>query len=205
MPRAGLGPATVIAAGADLADEVGLANLTMGLVADRLGVKAPSLYKHIQSLDALHRGISIEARREIGYVLARATAGKSGPDAIHAFADAWRGWARDHPGRYATTVRAASNDDDEDRQVTNDGLRLLYDVFAGFDLPGARVVDAARALRATLHGYVTLEAGGGFGLARDVDRSFSYLIDTLIIGLRSAGNEPDQREAEPEYHGPEPR
>lgn len=194
-------PAAVVAAGAELADEVGLANLTMGLVAERLGVKTPSLYKHIASLDALHRGISTQARRELGHVVARVTAGKSGPDAIHAFADAWRRWAEEHPGRYATTVRAAPADTDEEREVADEGLRLLYDVLAGFDLSGPRLVDAARALRAVLHGFVTLEAGEGFGLPRDVDRSFSFLIDTLVAGLR-APDESSRHEPEPGLHAP---
>ena len=46
-PRAGLDPAVVVASAAGLADEVGLTNVTMGLLGERLGVRAPSLYKHI--------------------------------------------------------------------------------------------------------------------------------------------------------------
>ncbi|MGW0957453.1 TetR family transcriptional regulator, partial [Streptomyces sp. NPDC002545] len=37
----------MVAAGAALADEVGFANLTMGLLAERVGVRTPSLYKHV--------------------------------------------------------------------------------------------------------------------------------------------------------------
>ena len=56
MPRAGLGSASVTEAGAALADEVGLDQLTMGLLAQRLGVKTPSLYKHVDNLaDLVHR------------------------------------------------------------------------------------------------------------------------------------------------------
>lgn len=46
MPRAGLNRATVTAAAAEVADGRGLGRLTMGLVAERLGVRTPSLYKH---------------------------------------------------------------------------------------------------------------------------------------------------------------
>ncbi|EXG82647.1 TetR/AcrR family transcriptional regulator [Cryptosporangium arvum] len=201
MPRAGLVPATVVATAADLADEVGLANLTMGLVAERLGVKTPSLYKHVESLDALHRGIALQARREFTQALARATAGRSGADAVHALADGWRRWAHEHPGRYSTSVRAAATDDEEDRRVADEVLRLLYDVLAGFALPGPRAVDAARALRSALHGFITLEAGGGFGLPRDVDRSFSYLVDTLVGGFGAHGDDQHPRGSTPEFHG----
>ncbi|WP_306206709.1 TetR/AcrR family transcriptional regulator [Actinoplanes sp. RD1] len=190
MPRAGLAPASVVAAGAALADEIGFANLTMGLLAERVGVKTPSLYKHVASLEALQHGIASQARAELIDTAARAAVGKSGAEAIRAFATAWRRWALDHPGRYAATVRApTTEDDEEDRRLANEGLRIMYDILAGLDLHGSRLTDAARVLRSALHGFATLESAGGFGLPRDVDRSFAFLVDTLIAGLR-ANNSP---------------
>ena len=41
-PRAGLDPAVVVASAAGLADDVGRTNVTMGLLGERLGVRAPS-------------------------------------------------------------------------------------------------------------------------------------------------------------------
>jgi AcrR family transcriptional regulator len=186
VPRAGLAPAAVVTAAAALADQVGLANLTMGLLAERVGVRAPSLYKHVDSLDALRRGIAVQAKREFGEALARAAVGLSGPDAVHAFAGAYRRWALEHPGRYAATLRAPAADDEEDRQVSDESLQTIYDVLAGFGLRGARAVDAARMLRSALHGFTSLEAAGGFGLPRDVTRSYHFLVDTLIAGLQAA-------------------
>lgn len=55
-------------------------------------------------------------------------------------------------------------------------------VLAAFDLDDDRAVDAARALRSAIHGFVSLEAAGGFWLPRDVDRSFAFLIDALVAG-----------------------
>jgi len=45
-----------------------------------------------------------------------------------------------------------------------------------------------RIARAGLHGFVSLEAAGGFGLPRDVDRTFDRLIETLHTGLTSAAS-----------------
>jgi hypothetical protein len=58
-------------------------------------------------------------------------------------------------------------------------------VLRGFDLSPAREVDAIRAARSAIHGFVALEAGGGFGLPDDVDRSFEALLDLLVHGLRA--------------------
>jgi len=43
VPRAGLSSQDVVAAAAELADEVSYEKLTMGLVAQRLGIRTPSL------------------------------------------------------------------------------------------------------------------------------------------------------------------
>jgi hypothetical protein len=56
-------------------------------------------------------------------------------------------------------------------------------VLAGYRLAGDDAVDAARALRAALHGFVVLEAGGGFGLPVDVDRSYARMVDGLDATL----------------------
>ena len=61
MPRAGLTRAAVVEAGADMVDEVGFDHLSMGLLAQRLGVKTPSLYKHVTSQADLAHGIAILA------------------------------------------------------------------------------------------------------------------------------------------------
>jgi AcrR family transcriptional regulator len=185
MPRAGLDTSAVVAAGAALADEVGLAALTMGLLANRLGVRPPSLYKHVTSLDELRHGISVQAKREFAHHLARDSVGRSGPDAVRAFADSYRHWALEHPGRYAATLPAPAAGDGEDRRVSEEALQVLLDVLAGFGLPDARVVDSARALRSALHGFVALEGADSFRMARDVTRSFHFLIDTLIAGFQA--------------------
>jgi hypothetical protein len=56
VPRAGLSSQDVVAAAAELADEASCTELSMGLVAQRLGIRTPSLYKHVDDLaDLQHR------------------------------------------------------------------------------------------------------------------------------------------------------
>ena len=61
MARAGLSEAVVIEEAERLIDEVGLARLTLAELAARLGVRQPSLYKHIEGFDGLVRSISVRA------------------------------------------------------------------------------------------------------------------------------------------------
>ncbi|ASW57644.1 hypothetical protein CIK06_12770 [Plantactinospora sp. KBS50] len=157
----------------------------MGLLAERLGVRTPSLYKHVESLEAVQRGIGLQATRDIGAVLARAAVGRSGPDAVRAITDAYRRWVLDHPGRYAATVRAPDPDDAEYLAVGDEAVRILFDAVAGFELTGERAIDAVRALRTIIHGFVGLEIGGAFQLQRDPADSYRFLVDTVIAGLRA--------------------
>ena len=107
MARAGLTPILVISEAGDLADEVGFDNLTISGLAQRLGVKQPTLYKHVTGTSGLHREMAVLAKLELADVMRRSAVGKAGDDALVAIAIAYRNWAVEHPGRYAATVRAA--------------------------------------------------------------------------------------------------
>lgn len=179
MPRAGLTTLRVVREAEDVADEVGLANLTLAAIAPRLNVRMPSLYKHVAGIDDLKRLVSIRAKSEMADVFARAAAGKAGTQAITAMFRACRSWADTHPGRYAATVHAPEMDDDDDLDASNAVLEIVLAGLGGYHLRRDDAIDAARALRATLHGFITLEQAGGFGLPADVDRSFERLISAL--------------------------
>jgi len=69
VPRAGLTGAEVVASAAGLADEAGFASVTMGLLAGRLGVRPPSLYKHVDGLADLRHRLATLAMTEFGDVL----------------------------------------------------------------------------------------------------------------------------------------
>ncbi len=187
MPRVGLTPERVVAGAEELADEVGLPAMTLAALAGRLGVKLPSLYKHVSGMEALQREISLRAKTELAQVMSRAAAGRSGDAAVIAMMTAARQWIKTHPGRYATTLRAASPDDERDFEVSREALGVLLDVLAGYGLSDDDVVDAARAVRSVLHGFSTLELAGGFGMPNDVERSYDILVRSLCRSLNSWG------------------
>lgn len=183
MPRAGLDRDRLIAMATRIADRHGLDALTFRALADELGVKPPSLYNHVESLEVLLGELRLAATRDIIERVTRAAAGKSGADAIRAIATAWRLYAKEHPGLYATTVKAPTKRD-RALAVLNDALmRLVLDVLAGFGWKGDDAIHAARAVRASLHGFVMLEQGAGFGLPAPRDVSFTWMVDMLIAGL----------------------
>lgn len=188
MPRAGLDPAVVVAAGAALADEVGIAHLTMGSLAERLGVRTPSLYKHVGGQDDLTRRIAVLALTEAADAVGLAVQGYAGRDALAAAARAFRGFVLDHPGRYAATVGMESSGPDDPLAAAGERLLSAFlAVLRGYDLPDADVDHALRTLRSLCHGFATLQSAGGFQWSADIDESFEWLITFADRGLRAAG------------------
>ena len=185
MPRAGLSREAVVDIAVELVDTDGYAALTLAAVAGRAGVAVPSLYKHIGSLAALRSAVALVGGRELGRRIAAATVGRAGDDALRALGREVRAFSRQHPGLYAATQIAPDADDLELIQAAADAIEVIAAVLRGFDLPEERSIDAIRATRAAIHGFVSLEAGHGFGMPDDVDRSFEALLDMLVAGVRA--------------------
>jgi AcrR family transcriptional regulator len=179
VPRAGLTPAIVVEEAAKLADEIGLDRLTLAAVAQKLGVALPSLYKHIRGLAALQQSLAARAVNELAAALSAAAVGRSGRQALVAIATAYRSYAHAHPGRYAATLRAADPADPDHVAAGEAAVAVIYAVLAGYGLSGPAAIDATRCLRSALHGFVALEAVGGFGLPQDIDRSYDRLVAAL--------------------------
>jgi AcrR family transcriptional regulator len=191
MPRAGLSTASVVAAAAGIADADGLDALTLARLATSVGVRTPSLYNHVASLDDVRRRVALVALRELAEAMRDAAVGRARDDALIAVAAAYRDYARRHPGRYAAAQRAPAAADDEMVAVASSAVDVLLAILRGYGLDGDDAIHAARGVRSALHGFAVLEAGAGFGMPTEVDESFERMVAALARGL--AGPDPARR------------
>lgn len=183
MPRAGLSTTAVIERAAQLLDDHGPESLSLANVAASFGVRIPSLYKHVDGVRGVQRGIMLSAKAKLTTVLEQAAVGRSRDDAIRGVAVAYRDWALQHPGQYPLTVRAPEPDDADDVAVSAASVAVIFAVLAGYNLRNDDAVDATRFLRSALHGFVSLETGGAFELPVDRERSFSKLVESVVTAL----------------------
>ncbi len=198
MPRAGLGPESVTEAGALLADEVGFDQLSMGLLAERLGVKTPALYNHVTSQAQLAHRIAILAMTEVADAIRDATQGRAGRDALAAGAQAMRMYVRDHPGRDAAGNAASpAGPDDPLMAAASRVIASWAAMLRGYQLDPDQEIHALRMLRSMLHGFATLEAAGGFQIDTSVDDSFTWVINFIDRGLKAATATPGQQPPSP--------
>ncbi|EAR24710.1 putative transcriptional regulator [marine actinobacterium PHSC20C1] len=189
MPRAGLSTAAVVERAAQLLDEQGSESVSLADLAASFGVKIPSLYKHVDGVRGLQRGIMLSAKSDLTAVMEQAAVGRARDDAIRGMAVAYRNWALRHPGQYPLTVRAPVQDDADDVAVSTAIVAVVFTVLSGYGLRDDDAVDATRFLRSALHGFVSLETGGAFELPVDRERSFSKLVESVVTALAAWRND----------------
>jgi AcrR family transcriptional regulator len=168
----------VVDAALAIVDESGAEALTIARVAERTGVAAPSLYKHVTGgLLALRRLVKLRVLAEFGEVLRTAALGRAGADALRALGTAYRDYLRAHPYRHPFVETAP--DDPETSAAAQRVVAVVAAALQGYGLTGSTAIHAIRCLRSAIHGFARLEAIGGFGLPEEVDTTFAHLLDMI--------------------------
>jgi AcrR family transcriptional regulator len=187
VPRAGLTSDDIVTAAAELSDEIGYHELTMGTLARRLGVRAPSLYKHVESLADLQHRVATLAMTELGNEVRDAMQGKAGLDALSALLTATRDYVSAHPGRYTATIGAEFTGPDDPLLAASTRLiESIAAVLRGYGISDDETDHAIRTMRCAVHGFAVLLAANAFQWNADPDESFSWMIGFIDRGLRGS-------------------
>jgi AcrR family transcriptional regulator len=179
----------IVAAGRALLEEGGLDAVTMQAVADRVGVRAPSLYKRLDDRSALIAAIAGDVLEDLGRAVHPALEADDPADAVRIMADRYRAFAHGSPGAYQlifTRLLPTAQPTVETNARASADLLILAERLVGRE----RSLEAARLLTAFAHGFVSMELAGAFRLGGDVDAAFRFAVETLIAGLtaRSGGS-----------------
>jgi len=184
--KLGLTPRDVVDEAVALANAEGLDAVTLAAVAERLGVRSPSLYAHVAGLDGLRRALALRGATEIERSLREAARDRSGLPALRAIAHAYRAFALERPGSYSAAQRAVRpGEDDELYASLAATLEPVLRALAEAGVPEEARIHLIRGFRSALHGFVVLERAGGFGMPESVDESFERLVELLLAGIRS--------------------
>lgn len=162
----------ITAAGVAILDERGLTGLTMQAVAHAVGVKPPSLYKHVADRAALVRLVADAAATDLAGQL-------SGQNGLPELARSVRAWAKEYPERFRAVFSGQGSPDVAEEA----GAPLLK---AARDLVGvADKLSAARLVTAWATGFISMELAGAFQLGGNVDEAFEYGLERLTASLRA--------------------
>jgi AcrR family transcriptional regulator len=195
MPRAGLTPAGVIDQASAIANADGLQAVTLARLAEALGVRSPSLYKHVAGLPAIRRALAVRGLSEANDRLERATVGKAKDAALFSLAHAYWRFAREQPGLYAASVVAPRSGENDVAVASERLIGTVLAVLAGYGIAGHDALHAARGLRAIVHGFVSLDLAGAFRLKLDLAESFDRLLGAFARDLEARGGRPASADA----------
>ncbi|MFD4863251.1 TetR/AcrR family transcriptional regulator [Streptomyces atratus] len=183
--RVGLTTERLVRAGAELADEIGFEQATPAELARRFGVKTASLYSHVKNAHDLKTKIALLALEELADQVSTAVAGRAGKDALTAFANVYRDYALEHPGRFA----AAQFRLDPQTAAASAGVRhaqMTRAILRGYNLAEPHQTHAVRLLGSVFSGYVGLETAGGFSHSTpDSQESWTEILNALDALLRT--------------------
>ena len=175
-----------------IADAKGLSNVTLKELATELGVKSPSLYKHIPSgLDELYENIMVYSWHSIDNEILRSAVGKSKDDAIRAMCYAFRNFAVQHPGAFEVLQWHNSYTSDLNKQATKGIITSLNQVLGAYDMTEEQKLHILRFLRGFVQGFSTIETHAGFGDPISLDDSFDFAIELIINGINALHEEKD--------------
>jgi AcrR family transcriptional regulator len=179
-PRTSL--SDIVRAARHLLEADGLEHLTMLRVAQAVGVRGPSLYKHVRDRGDLVRLIGNDAIQELSSRVSATVTCENPREDLHATARTLRGFAHDYPETYsllwARLPDAWRFDQELNVLATEPLLRAVASLVGDADR-----LAAARMFFAWAHGFITMELAGAFRLGGNVDAAFEFGLGRLVAAF----------------------
>jgi AcrR family transcriptional regulator len=184
-PRARLSRTAVVETAEVLVDRDGWQQLTMTALAAKLGVRGPSLYSHVGSIEDLLAEVQECALAACASRLQRAAMGKAGATCFAALAHELRAFATEHPGLYDLAMSEAI---DQERmnaagEPAQAALRAVVESFGIVDPP----FELQLTCFAALHGVIALDRSRLFAGKADTSDLYSRTTDLVILMLTTEG------------------
>ena len=187
----GLTLETIIDTAEQMVEEKGYGGFSVRDLAVRLNVKAASLYRYIDSIEAVDLEIGKRAAVQLDEELTEAIEGKERGEALEALAYAYRSFVQRNPELYRAILGLPSlSESAELREVGKASFQPIRTVVDQCGIPRETGVHFARCFRGALHGFVTLQTDGYF-TNRSIrsEKSFQFLIEGYINWLEALSEE----------------
>lgn len=162
----------IVAAGRNILELSGPTGVTMQAVAERVNVKAPSLYKRVRNREELLRLI---ADATVDDLASRANATDDFAELVRIF----RTFAQQTPEGFRLIFTGNASTDALARSV-DPVLRVARGLVGE-----ALALEAARLIVAWATGFISMELAGAFRMGGDVDEAFEFGLERIAAALRS--------------------
>lgn len=174
----------VIKVASELADKEGLSKVSLKTVAELLGIRTPSLYNHVESLEELLREIAHRGMAEMNEKMRDEAIGFSGEEAIGKVGIAYLEYVSQHPGVYETIQWAHWHENDRTMALYKDYMELLERLIYSCGFGEESTELGKKLLPSVLHGYSTLELGNTIANKEMGMNGLQDSLITVLLGLR---------------------
>ena len=185
MARVGLDKNLIVERAAELANEIGLDNITLKVIADEFGVQTPSLYNHIKNLDDLKKSLMLYGWKQLEAKLLLSVVGVSGYDALRAMCYAFYEYATSNPGVFNAMLWYNKFQDEETLNATKQLFVVLFKVMGTLNIPDETINHLIRTFRGFLEGYSLLVNNEAFGNPISIRESFELSVEVLLTGIKN--------------------
>lgn len=147
----------------------------MQAIAQRVGVRAPSLYKRVQSRDGLIQLVAEASLTDLADRL------NSAPDLVQ-LANRFRAFGHENPAAFQLIMSPGPGTPvarPEYGAAASKGILDLTRTLAGAD----NTLEAARTLTAWAAGFVSMELNGGFNLGGDIERAWEFGVTRIVAAI----------------------
>lgn len=156
----------VIEAAERILESEGSDAVTMRRLATELGMRAPSLYKHVANKAEIHAALQRRALECLAAALAEAGA------ELAALVAAYRRWALEHPRLYELSARRPLDRQRIGPEAEANAQAPLLEVTGGN-------IEAARAVWGLAHGLIDLELTNRFPFGADIEATWDHAINAF--------------------------
>ena len=173
----------VIQAASDIADTEGLNKVSLKAVAEKLNIRTPSLYNHIDSLDDLLREAAHKGMRTMNERMTQAAVGNSGDMAIKAISIEYLNYMIAHPGVYEIIQWVHWNGNRETEEIFDYYKALLQKLVLSCSLKTEKTDEILILLMSILHGYSSMELGKAIVNPEEARKGLTNSMDIVLLGL----------------------
>jgi AcrR family transcriptional regulator len=176
-------PAAIVATARALIERHGAERLSLAQLAAALGIKAPSLYRHVSSKTALLQAVNAQTYQDLfqAYAQAQAAAGPDPKSQLLAVFRAHRAFAHAHPAAYVLAFTTTAPDERADARMLERFAVSLQAVVAALTGP-EQALNALRGALALVHGFVMLELKAQFQRGGDLTEAYEAAVAAYLAG-----------------------
>lgn len=179
--KKGIDRQQVLNAARELSNVRGVDGLSIKDIADRLGIRPPSVYAHFEGLPEIRAELAKAGHHALAHQLRSSAVAQTGAGGVIAVAKAYLAFIREQPGLYSAAMQP--NASPEARAAAEEWLSVIQKLLESMGLSGEDRIHALRGIRSMVHGFGQLEVIGQFRTQVDRDASFDRMVRAFVNAI----------------------